>query len=154
MYRCRCQWNSFERKGLAKFIRKYVPNYTRATIVEWNTWLFEHWVVKIVWYTLQKLLLVSEVISVQPLMFSSSPRCIVFHMGMGKPVVPTLWVAWVWVRYCIWYTRATPHTHTMVSWVLTGIFYNFLLIFMAFQMHFYYLCHMGIWRFRHKSFAA
>ena len=27
-----------------------------------------------------------------------------FHMGTGKPAVPTLRVAWVWVQYRIWYT--------------------------------------------------
>ena len=49
-------------------------------------------------------------------------------------MVPTLQVAQVWVWYCIWYTRATLHTHTTVSWVLTGICYNFLLILTTTQM--------------------
>ena len=73
---------------------------------------------------------------------------------MGKPTVPILQVARVQVWYCIWYTQATPHTHTTVSQVLTGIFYNFLLIFMAFQMLFYYLYPVGIWHFHHKLFTA
>ena len=71
-----------------------------------------------------------------------------FHTGMRKPVGFPKWVTWVWVRFWFLAHRDTPHTHTMVSWVLTGLLQQGEPNFSCFKSHFflvfsYYflLCH-------------
>ena len=46
---------------------------------------------------------------------------LVFNMGTVKPAVFPKWVPWVWVQSRFLAHHNTPHTHTMVLWVFTGL---------------------------------